>query len=248
MVQAALALSHKRLTELKQEYAEDVALYWEAVAAIAEADIDVIVTRAGSGEMLVKLGDLKERLFAPGLPALLNANTPWWQRETSGAEDYRNIVSAIIGEVQALADEARSKAAVPSPEMPAISGAPSREEARAVLGVGAQAGLGEIGLTFAGLLQLWISDDAETAEALARQQEIMAVAVVLLGEPLPGRLRLSCGHERSRPCAGMRPAAMIPEGSRHRELLHARWSLSAWLMTRIPARLRSLLLQHAGSG
>lgn len=66
VVRATLALSHKRLTELKQEYAEDVALYWEAVAAIAEADIAVIATRSGSGELLVRLGDLKERLFAPG--------------------------------------------------------------------------------------------------------------------------------------------------------------------------------------
>lgn len=102
-MRAALALSHKRLTELKQEYAEKLALYWEAVAAIAEADIATTASGSGSGELLVRLDDLKERLFAPRLLALLNQTTRWWEREQSGAEDYRNTARAIIREAQTVA-------------------------------------------------------------------------------------------------------------------------------------------------
>ena len=70
----------------------------------------IATARTPAGERLVRLGDLKERLFAPALPALLNKSKRWWVRENSGAGDYRNIAGAIIREAQALAAEAQGGA------------------------------------------------------------------------------------------------------------------------------------------
>lgn len=113
VVRAILALCRKRLQQIQQEYAADVALYWEAIAAIAEANI--ATARTPAGERLVRLADLKERLFAPALPALLNKSKRWWVRENSGAGDYRNIAGAIIREAQALAAEAQGGAEAENP-------------------------------------------------------------------------------------------------------------------------------------
>lgn len=175
VVRATFALCQKRLLQFREELAEDVALFWEAIAAIAEAENASGTAGSQEAEVLARLSDLKERLFAPRLRARLNTKTRWWEREKSAPGDYRNIVQAIIQEAQALAVDNQGEG-----EGTPIAAAGSRgmgtAEAYAVLGMDPASGGEGIGLLYSRLMELWAGEDAESQ---GRRQELRGAYAVL---------------------------------------------------------------------
>jgi hypothetical protein len=168
VVRATFSLCQERMLLFKKELAEDLALFWEAVAAIAEAETAGDGSGAQDTEVLARLSDLKERLFSLRLPAFINQEQ-WWILDQGTAQDYRKIVSAIAREAEGLVGDSRRAA-----EIEEIAGAIYRdeigkEEAYALLGVAPTADRDEIGRLCVRLLDVW---EGAGDEAVMRRREI----------------------------------------------------------------------------
>lgn len=176
VVRATFALCEKRLLLFKEELAEDVALFWEAVAAISEAEIASGSAETQEAEVLARLGDLKERLLSMRLPAHIKQKQ-WWTRDQGTTQDYRKIVSAITTEAEGLAGDLRVGAKIEG-----TVGAPhpdkmgEEEEAYALLGADPIADREEIGRLCVRLLDVWAGPDGEAA---TRRREIQTARATL---------------------------------------------------------------------
>lgn len=175
VVRATFALCQKRLLLFKEELAEEAALFWEAVAAISEAEVASGSAGSQEAEVLARLGDLKERLLSMRLPAHIKQKQ-WWARDQGITQDYRKIVSAITTEAEGLAGDLRVGAKIGETVGALHPDKMGEEEAYALLGADPIADREEIGRLCVRLLDVWAGPDGEAA---TRRQEIQSARTTL---------------------------------------------------------------------